>query len=252
MRFREQNGVGYLEFPHLKRFNRLRHSVFTRRGGVSPAPFNSLNVGLGVGDSADHVSRNRQRINRIMDGGEPVFAHQVHGTAVAVVGPDAPVGARPPTADALVTDIPGKDLVIQVADCQPVFLYDPNRHVVANIHSGWRGSVMNIIERTVETMISIFGCEPAQLYAAIGPSLGRCCAEFINYRREIPKALWIYKENRHHFDFWKMSRDQLTAAGVPETHIGCSELCTRCGTDLFFSYRGEKETGRFAAVIGIR
>jgi hypothetical protein len=132
-----------------------------------------------------------------------------------------------------------------------VLLFDPIRGAVANIHSGWRGSIDNIIGETVKEMRLRFGCRPRDLMAGIGPSLGPCCAEFLNFRREIPAALWRYRINATHFDFWAMSRDQLLGAGLKEGHIEQSRLCTRCRTDLFFSYRAAKETGRFASVIGL-
>jgi hypothetical protein len=122
---------------------------------------------------------------------------------------------------------------------------------VANIHSGWRGSIPNIIGLTIQTMIKEFDSDPKNLLTGIGPSLGPCCAEFIHYRTEIPKAFWSYKNRKDCFDFWAISKDQLTEAGIPSNHIVSSNLCTRCRTDLFFSYRKERLTGRFATVIGI-
>ena len=152
----------------------------------------------------------------------------------------------------MVTDRTGQLLVIQVADCQPVFIFDAQRRVVANIHSGWRGSIQNVIGSTVEVMRREYDCRPEDMVAAIGPSLGPCCAEFIHYRTEIPRNFWCYKDTRDHFDFWAASKDQLVEAGLSSANIVLSGLCTRCRTDLFYSYRGEGETGRFAAVIGLR
>ncbi len=97
------------------------------------------------------------------------------------------------SGDAMITDAPGQSLVIQTADCQAVLIYDPVRKAVANIHSGWRGSIQNIIGLTVQAMIKEFDSDPKNLLAGIGPSLGPCCAEFIHYRTEIPKAFWSYK-----------------------------------------------------------
>jgi copper oxidase (laccase) domain-containing protein len=97
-----------------------------------------------------------------------------------------------------------------------------------------------------------FGCHPGAILAGIGPSLGPCCAEFINYKAEIPKEFWCYKDPDDHFDFWAISSDQLLNAGVLAKHIESSQICTRCRTDEFFSYRAEKTTGRFAAVIGLK
>jgi hypothetical protein len=97
-----------------------------------------------------------------------------------------------------------------------------------------------------------FGCRPNRILAGIGPSLGPCCAEFINYKTEIPREFWRYKGPDDHFDFWAISFDQLLNAGVRAKHIESSQICTRCRTDEFFSYRAEKTTGRFAAVIGLK
>jgi copper oxidase (laccase) domain-containing protein len=132
-------------------------------------------------------------------------------------------------------------------------LYDPVRRVVANVHSGWRGSVADIAGKTVAVMKNGFGCRGGDMVAAIAPSLGPCCAEFVNYRDEIPEHFWTYRDTKNHFDFWSISCDQLTAAGLRPENIHSGGMCTRCGTDYFYSYRGEaRNTGRFAAVIGLR
>lgn len=251
----EKNGVPYLQFPNLTRFSAVRHGVFTRRGGCSDPPFDSLNVGRGTGDAEDRVLRNRARIAACMGNTEPVYIHQAHGTDVVSLSRQEIPGFQALSrmkGDALVTDIPGRNLAIQVADCQAVLLYGADRKVVADVHSGWRGSIQNILGETVREMVRRFDCAPAHIYAGIGPSLGPCCAEFIHYRREIPPRYWPYKDDRDHFDFWAISRDQLQEAGVPAENILNSGMCTRCRTDLFFSYRGEATTGRFAAVIGLR
>jgi YfiH family protein len=155
-------------------------------------------------------------------------------------------------ADAVVTDRSENYLVIQVADCQSVLMYEPVRRVVANVHSGWRGSIQNIIGCTVDAMKQYFGCSPDDILAGIGPSLGPCCAQFINYETEIPKEFWDYKDPDDHFDFWAISTDQLMKAGVRERNIESSQMCTRCRTEEFFSFRAEKTTGRFASVIGLK
>lgn len=245
-----RNGVAYLQFPNLTDFSELRHAVFSRRDGCSRKPYRSLNTSFSVGDTPDRVDRNRESIRHCLEATELVFARQVHGTDVAVVS--GPQDGRPPQADALVAAAQGRYLTIQVADCQAVMVYDPVRRVVANIHSGWRGSIGNIIGRTLQAMTAAFGTAAGDLVAGIGPSLGPCCAEFVHYRKEIPRSFWPYKNADHHFNFWAVSHDQLCEAGVPTEHIFTSQLCTRCHTDRFFSYRGEGTTGRFATVIGLR
>ncbi|MFZ5572111.1 MAG: peptidoglycan editing factor PgeF [Thermodesulfobacteriota bacterium] len=252
-----QNGLSWLEFPHLSGQPLLAHAVFTRTNGYSSSPFDSLNVGLHVGDRETHVRQNRKAVLSCFDAMELIEIQQVHGSRILVLdGHDLPDGfgadREMARGDALITNLPGKLLLIQVADCQPVMIHDPVRRVIANIHSGWRGSIVNIIGRAVTTMKERFGCRPRHLLAGIGPSLGPCCAEFIHYRKEIPQPFWRYLNGSRHFDFWSLSRDQLVAAGVPPDHIQTSELCTRCRPDLFFSYRHTKVTGRLAAVIGLR
>ena len=254
--FTEENGLFIYEFPNLSAFPEIRHAVFTRKGGASPPPFSSLNVSLDVDDSARLVEKNRKKISAHFNRDDLVFARQVHGPDVLVFmqpgrGCTDPAGDMF-EGDAMVTDIPGKMLAIKAADCQSVLLFDPIQKVVGNIHSGWRGSLQNIIGCTLRRMETDFGCHPSDIIAGIGPSLGPCCAEFIHFKKEIPEKYWAYKDDRDYFDFWAISLDQLCSAGVSAENIHCSRICTSCRTDLFFSYRKEGTTGRFASVIGLR
>ena len=251
-----QNGVSYYQFRNLAAYSGIEHRIFARSGGHSQPPFESLNVCYGVGDTRKNVSANRGVISHTMTTGRLVFVRQVHGCEIAMLSPnrkkrDKANADRAITADAVVTNLDGKNLVIQVADCQAVLLYEPVRRVIANVHCGWRGSVQNIIGRTIEVMKQHFGCHPGRIQAGIGPSLGPCCAEFINYRKEIPMEFWRYKDLNAYFDFWSLSRDQMIQAGMAEINIELSGICTRCHTDDFFSYRAARTTGRFAAVIGL-
>ena len=247
------NGIAYYCFRNLSEFPQLSHGITTRRGGVSPSPFDSLNMASHVGDGAAHVDANRRRAFARFAPAQPVYLHQVHSNRVVglVDGVRAHEGTLPGEADAVVTNQPWQLLTILVADCQPVMLYDPNRSVIANIHSGWRGSIADIIGRTVAVMQNDFACNPADIRAGIGPSLGPCCAEFVNYREEIPEFLWSYRVTGNHFDFWAMSQDQLVRAGLRSEHVETGSICTRCQQDLFFSYRVASRTGRMAAMIGM-
>ena len=252
----ERAGVVFFQFAQLAAFPELSHQVFSRKGGFSQPPFNELNVAFSVGDRPEDVRDNRRQVAKAGDYRYMVYAHQVHGTGIQVYTESLPadvLGKQPRLGDALITDIPGLALVVQVADCQAILLYDPVRRVVANVHSGWRGSIENIAGKTVAAMEGKFGCRGRDITAAIGPSLGPCCAEFIHYRDEIPEKFWKYKLNGNHFDFWRISREQLAAAGLQSKNIQSGKLCTRCRPDYFYSYRGEaRHTGRFAAVIGMR
>ena len=251
-----KNGVSFYQFEHLQKYPTIRHGIFTRHFGHSTGDFQSLNVSLDLGDAADHVRKNRNLVSRVIEGRDLVFVNQVHGDQVVILNPkniDSYGGLQRVlgTGDALVTNVSGKFLTTQLADCQSILLYDPSRHVVANVHSGWRGSIKNILGRTVGVMKKYFKCYSADIIAGIGPSLGPCCAEFVNYRKEIPQIFWRYKSADDHFDFWTLSRDQLTHAGVRAENVETSRICTKCNTETFFSYRGEGQTGRFAAVIGL-
>ena len=244
------------EFENLAAFPEIRHAVFARRGGSSRGAYSSLNVSFSVGDRDAAVNKNRQRISKYFQGDPLVFVEQVHETEVAVVEPqkrpgDGSAFSSAGRADALVTGVPGIYLVIQVADCQAVMIYDPGKRVIANIHAGWRGSIRNIIGHAIAVMQERFGACPADFQVGIGPSLGPCCAEFVNYQNEIPQDYWGFKDASHRFDFWAISRHQLRQAGVPAEHIRISGMCSRCHAETFFSYRAQNKTGRFAAVIGL-
>ena len=251
-----KKGASFYQFESLAQYPEIRHGIFTRHFGFSTGPFESLNVSFGLGDRAAHVKANRQVIARAMGSNQLVYAQQIHDNQIGILdiknlACKAVAKSAIGTVDALVTNASGKFLTIQLADCQSILLYDAIRRVVANIHSGWRSSIKNIAGQTVGAMEKHFKCQPADIVAAIGPSLGPCCAEFVNYRKEIPKIFWPYKTVNDHFNFWAISRDQLTRAGVLQENIEFSNICTRCNTEIFFSYRGEGQTGRFASVIGL-
>ncbi len=243
-------GVSYFQFEQLAGFPEIAHGVFLRSPGQSEPPFGRLNISLAVGDDPERVARNREAVARCLGAGTLTAARQVHGSEVVVVDGRPP--AAPPVGDALVTGHAGTFLMIAAADCQAILMCDPRRRVVAGVHSGWRGSVADVAGRTVAVMRERFGCDPGDIRAGIGPSLGPCCAEFLNYRTEIPEALWSYRRDGVFFDFWALTRDQLTRSGLRDGHIETGGICTRCRTDLFFSHRGEKHTGRFPAVIGLK
>lgn len=268
MMVKKENKIVYFQFPNLAVFRRLRHGVFTRIGGTSEPPFHSLNTGFSENDDRSSVGRNRSMIADCLDAGELVFAHQTHGAGVLVYAKaesaeaenaegenaerestDSPESAA--QGDAMVTDLPKTALAIQTADCQAVLLYDPVRHVAANVHSGWRGSVANIVGKTVGVMADRFGCDPAHISAGIGPSLGPCCAEFVNYRDELPEGFLRYKDGAARFDFWQATCDQLAQAGLRPKNVASSGICSRCNPHLFYSYRKEGRTGRFSTVIGL-
>jgi YfiH family protein len=249
----EAGGLKFYRSSLLAAYPEVEHGFFTRRGGVSTGPYRSLNLSFAVGDQPRGVAENRRRVQKALSLSVLASATQVHGRQEAVITRACPnPGPEIPEVDVLISQEPGLGLLIKDADCQAVMLYDPVRRVVANVHCGWRGQVQNLLGKAVDRLAELFGCRPGDLTAAIGPSLGPCCAEFKNFSREFPPSLWAYQVRPTYFDLWALSRDQLTAAGLRPECIDLAGLCTRCHGDDFFSYRREKVTGRQGAVIALR
>lgn len=237
-------------------FSDLPHGMFCRHGGISEAPFASLNLSYTVGDSPEAVTTNRQLVKQCLGVEHLVSARQVHGERM-VLAKNVQQDTEYTDADALITQQRGVGLLIQQADCQAVLLYDPVQEVIAAVHSGWKGSVLNIIAATVRTMMKECGTNPVDLRAVISPSLGPCCAEFINWPQELPTSMHRHQVRENYFDFWAISREQLLLEGVPEEQIETVGICTVCNHD-FFSYRRVSKaqgkpgiTGRCASVIAL-
>ena len=261
----ENSGINVYKFALFKNHSDLVHGIFARSGGTSTGAFASLNIGLNSGDIELAVENNRKLIKREIGVQSLTFLNQVHGAKIRILKKSNndlvhanqfnqanKLGKKAYTADGIITDIKDVSLVIQVADCQAIILYDHKKKVIANIHSGWQGSVKNIIGECLNQMISQFCCNPENIIAGISPSLGTCCSEFINYKEEIPQDLWNYKiKGKDYFDFWQISCDQLMEKGVKKENIENMKICTKCNMDKFYSYRGEKTTGRFACVISM-
>ncbi|MBF0120713.1 MAG: peptidoglycan editing factor PgeF [Desulfobacterales bacterium] len=250
LNLKKYKDVSFFEFTSLSKFPEITHALFTRLGGFSEPPYHTLNLSFGVGDNEINVKKNRDIVLESLSADNHISLKQVHGTEVVVIKEDSPIDLI--EADAMITNVSGKFLLIKIADCQAIMIYDPVCKLIANIHSGWRGSIKNITQVTIEKMKTVFGCMPKNMFACVSPSLGPCCAEFINYEKEIPEEFWKYKVNKYNFDFWKITLDQLCTAGLYPENITLSKICTKCNTDLFFSYRGEKITGRFASLIGLK
>jgi YfiH family protein len=250
----QDRGLVYLKFPMLSNLPGFFHGIFLRQASDRRGKFEEFNLGMGCGIPEARVWVNRQRmLDTFGKGHAGIYARQIHSTHVGIWNsePTSTTVIRL-DGDALVTQQASGALVILTADCQSVIVIDPVKRVAANIHSGWRGSIGNIIGRTIDAMSAEFACRPQDLVCGIGPSLGPCCAEFINYRREIPRSFWGYRLAGDYFDFWQISMDQLKAAGVGRQNISVAGICTKCNQHLFFSYRGDSKTGRFATVVGLR
>lgn len=210
---------------------------FTRLGGVSEPPFDSLNISTKVPDAPDAVAENRARIRAAMDGRESAWVRQVAGDGVARVSEAGLAGE----ADALVTDEEGFSLVVAIADCVPVALVGDGG--TGMVHSGWRGTIAEISGKAVQKM----GEENVRAY--IGPCIRQCCYEVSEELagRFAEKFGPEVVEGRY-LSLPDAIRSNLEEVGVGEVHdLG---LCTGCRTDLFFSHRKQgPETGRNLAAV---
>lgn len=243
---KEKNGLTWLEF-HLLQNYPLKHGVFLKQGGVSLAPYASLNLGDNVGDKENDVHLNRQRVLDALSLPSLAFTRQCHGIDIACINEPT---ITPIEADAMVTDHKNIGLMITHADCQAAIFYDPVHHIIANVHSGWRGSVQNIYQITVHYMTKHFHSNPKEILVCISPSLGPKSAEFKNYQKELPASFFPYKAENYLFDFWKISTMQLLSLGILEKHIEVAEIDTFTHPDLF-SYRREKITGRNGTLVAL-
>lgn len=245
--------VPYFRCPLLSACPQLSHAIFTRLGGRSHPPYDRLNTSYEVGDLPDRVAMNLALIQDTFCARELITMRQVHGTEILVIRTAGDLcETRARSADAIITNVPGLALLVKQADCQGIILFDPNRSVLAVAHCGWRGNVADILGAVVVRMKRDFASEPGDLLACIGPSLGPCCAEFVDYETLFPEHFQAFKVGQTHFDLKAISQCQLLNAGVRHENIHISNICTRCRTDLFYSYRGEGATGRFGTVAMLR
>jgi len=238
-----------------------------------------LNLGFTADDSREVVTRNRELLLRRLLGGDQatstetptlVTLRQIHSATVLRVDRSHALSCDRPAVlegDGLMTDVPGLLLGILTADCVPVLVVDTRRRAVAAFHSGWRGTVQQIVELGVARMRQEFGSAPEDLQAAVGPAIGACCyavgeevrgqfAERFSYAGELfTEAPSTGADGRAatHLDLAEANRRQLLAAGLGDASILRTHACTSCRTDRFFSHRAEHgRTGRLMAVAGLR
>jgi polyphenol oxidase len=245
-------GISSIRFELLSRHAGLAHGVFTRKGGLSTSPYDALNVSYSTGDQPSNVDSNLKLIKDHIGASQIISMNQIHGTEIVALHKESHDDISTPVADAMITDITMLGIMVKQADCQGIILYDAISSVAAVVHCGWRGNVQNILGAVVDRMQSEFGCEAKDLLAAIGPSLGPCCAEFTTYYEIFPQEFTEYMAADNHFDLWEISRMQLMRAGLRKDNIEIAGICTKCNTDLFYSYRAEGETGRFGTVAMLK
>jgi len=243
------------------------HAFSTRAGGVSAAPFDTLNMGARWGDLPAHVAENRRRLLRALGVAGPLYvARQVHGAAVVRVraGVD-PAAIAPVEADALITGDAGVAVGVFVADCVPALLVDPRTGAVAAAHAGWRGTVAGVLPAAVRALAAEFGARPDNLRVALGPAIGACCFEVgAEVARAFEAALGGAAAadvvipsprgaaGKWHVDLKAANRLLLERAGVPTEAIDVGTDCTHHDRARFFSYRRDGETGQLMGIVARR
>ncbi len=250
----QHNGLRYFKFDSLK----TKHAIFTRQGGASPEPWSSLNVGGTVGDDLARVRHNRDLSFDAL-GRDPASVFdvwQVHSSDVVCAQAPRPVDEPYRQADIILTDRQDVTLFMRFADCVPILMHDPRRGIIALAHAGWMGTLGDVATTTVQAMCRNYGCQPADIIAGIGPSIGPDHYEIgadviLQVMQKFGDESELFLSSHHgkiHFNLWETNRYLLERAGVGEIEV--SGLCTACNTGDWFSHRAEKgRTGRFGALI---
>jgi YfiH family protein len=234
-----------------KPFPELTAAESTRHGGVSPAPYHSLNLG-GSQDDAENVLENNYLFFGALDVPFEKVAksHQVHGDSILYVTEPG----RFEGYDALITNIAGIQLAVTVADCTPILIYDPVVKAVAAIHAGWRGTVSQIVFKTTLQMQALFGTEAKNCLAYVGTCIDECSFEVgeeVAEHFNSTHKRWDEQKGKFFIDLKKANRDQLLRTGMNADNIEISPFSTVQNNADYFSYRHEKGiTGRMLATIG--
>lgn len=255
------NNLSYYRFSG---WDNINHGIFTRHGGVSPAPFNSLNLGGTVGDDVANVRQNHDMMYDALnvDPNKTVTVWMVHGADVVIA--DRPVYNRRwlALADAMMTDKPEVALVMRYADCVPVLAHDPTRGVIGIAHAGWQGTARGMAANLIKAMVQAYGCKPSDIQAGIGPCIG---PDRYQVGEEVVEAVYKHfgtlngdtplikrdpNDGTAYLNLWEANRRDLQNVGVEQIEI--MGLCTATNTDDWYSHRAEKgKTGRFGVVMSL-
>lgn len=235
----------------------------TRLGGVSDFPKDALNLAGYDDDSSENIVENRRRFLSAL-GAEHSIAScwQIHSDLIRIVRGSADAADGGYKMDAVISDAEGVLAGVKTADCVPILIGDPATGAFAAVHAGWRGTSLSILDKTVAKMKEVFGTDPGNLVAAIGPAAG--CGDYevgvevidafrrtFDYSEEL---LTPTREGHSLIDLHEANKRQLVSCGVAESRISIAPYCTMRRTDLFFSYRKERplygKTGRLMSVVG--
>ena len=266
---KEKNHVPYIQFKNLSATGIVKHGFSTRKGGVSTGIFSSMNLNFKRGDDPDAVLENYRRMAAALNMRveDMVLSDQTHTTNVRVITEeDRGKGILRPQdysdVDGMITNVPGIVLVTSYADCVPLYFVDPVRKAIGLSHSGWKGTVGHIGQKAVEKMHEVYGSEPKDIVAAIGPSICQSCYEVsddvaeafrANFTADEAADILLDKGNgKYQLDLWKANWYVLTDAGILPEHLSVTDLCTACHPDLLWSHRKTNgQRGGLAAFLSL-
>jgi polyphenol oxidase len=257
----ERVTAGDLAYYRFADWDGIKHGIFTRLGGVSSAPFDSLNLGGTVGDDVARVHDNHDLMYSAMkvDKRRTVTVWMVHGVDTVVATHPLENRRWLAQADAVITDRDDLTLVMRYADCTPIMAYDTTQGAIGIAHAGWRGTVNGMAARLIEAMVQTYGSKPGNIRAGIGPCIGPT-------RYQVGEEVVSAVQSRYgtldnlvqrdpadgtaYFNLWEANRRDLQRAGVEQ--IDLMGICTATNTDEWFSHRAERgQTGRFGALISL-
>lgn len=248
--------VPYLTYNSLSEIKFINHAFSTRLGGVSVGEFTSMNMAFNRGDNPESVTENYKRICKSagFEFDSLTASAQDHNTFVRdVTSENKGVGIYKPrdlqSVDALITNEKGVTLVTYYADCTPLFFVDTKLKAIGLAHAGWRGTVGRIGDKVVKKMTELYGTNPADIVAAIGPAISVCCyevdkpcADNFYALSDLDSSRFVFpKENgKYMIDLLETNRQILVAAGVKNENITVSDVCTNCNSELLWSHRATK------------
>lgn len=264
------DGVEYLSYPLLEKTDVVTHGFSTRIGGVSEGVCSTMNLSFARGDKEEAVRENFRRMALALGvkAEDMVFSKQTHTTNVRVVteedrGKGIVKDIDYNDIDGLVTNVPELCLATFYADCVPLFFVDPVHRAIGLSHSGWRGTVGKIGKVTVETMGREYGTNPADVIAAIGPSICQDCYEVsedvieqfrVSFDKKYWEELFYQKENgKYQLNLWKANEIVFCEAGIPREHMAITNVCTCCNPEVLFSHRASHgKRGNLGAFLALR
>lgn len=257
MRLEQKNGVPYFVFQNLENTKLVRHGFSTRMGGISKGYLGSMNLSFGRGDDPENVRENFVRIGKAI-GFDPeslVLSSQTHTTNVRLVteadrGKGFSAERDYDDVDGLITNVPGLTLGTFYADCVPLFFVDPVHRAIGLAHSGWKGTVHRMGAVMLQKMKEAFGTDPADVQAAIGPSICQDCYEVSeDVALAFKEEFWEYaderllyrKENgKYQLNLWRANELVLLEAGIRQRRLTITNICTCCNPEYLFSHRASQ------------